>query len=230
MKRRHIVWAVLVVCSIVTAQDIDQSLKDAREETQKRVAQDAAEQLDPQVLKPYELRTEEKVTHDPETGKVTFIDVKAYRGGTLIERHTRRSTKRTGELDNLLQFFLVDGKIVASVIRFKGTATTIGNSLGVTGQNGIDVTFSDDNKDGKFESLLFMDITGVEPRIIEAYKMGDDEFYIPLSAEDYYRTTRHLHAVAPVMSAITNIIESPKDKLAKGSPNEQVHGTADRRP
>ena len=143
---------------------------------QRRVLENASEKPDPGLLKPYEITPKETVTRSPETGKVIFVNVNTYRGGVHIENHTKRDSRRTGELDHLFQRFYVNGKPVASVDRHAGTATTFGNGIMVAGQAGVDVLFSDDDRDREFESVLLMDVSGAEPRMIESYKLGEDGF------------------------------------------------------
>ncbi|MBN2451102.1 MAG: hypothetical protein JXR77_11980 [Lentisphaeria bacterium] len=50
--------------------------------------------------------------------------------------------------------------------------------------------------------------------------MGEDGFYLPAPAEEYYRATRRLRAVAPVLSTVTEAIEEGK-KRAGGKVSDE---------
>ncbi|NLF16756.1 MAG: hypothetical protein GX595_05805 [Lentisphaerae bacterium] len=218
----QIVLLILAAGLRVVAQGAPDLLGEARKETQRRVLEDAAETIDPELLKPYEITTKETVTRSPETGKVIFVNVNTYRGGTHIENHCKRDSERTGELDHCFQRFYVNGKVIAFINRHTGTATTIRNSHGVIGQAGLHVLFTDDDRDGVVDGVLIMDDSGAEPRMVEAYRVGEDGFYVPASAEEYYRATRHLHAVAPIASVVTGAIEDATKEPGREGPPEKV--------
>ena len=65
-------------------------------------------------------------------------------------------------------------------------------------------------------------LSGAEPRMVEAYRVGEDGFYVPASAEEYYRATRHLHAVAPIAPVVTGAIDDATKKPGKEGPPEKV--------